>query len=105
MAITTAWSVGRVDFYGAGPLDGLRPGRQAELLALVASLGLDPALLVPACVFTQGRGGYQVHFAEHLLVNGERFVDQVHEHIATRPVVVDITREQLPSWLRPPGPE
>jgi hypothetical protein len=102
MAIPTPWSVGRVEFYGAGPLDGLRPGRQAELLAFLASLDLDPALLVPVCVFTCDRDRYQVHFAEHLLVDGERFVDQVHDRIATRPVVVDITREQLPSWLRPP---
>ena len=102
MAVRVPWFVGRVEFYGAGPFDALRPGRQAELLAFLADLGLDAALLMPACVFTCEGGQYQVHFAEHLLNDGERFVDHVNDRIATRPITIDITRDQLPSWLRPP---
>lgn len=103
----TDWLVGRVDMYGGEPADCMPPGidgsaRQAEITALVAALGLDPAAHRHACVFTQNEAGYAVHFSEFLLRDGQKFVDYVEDRAATRPVTRAITREQLPSWLRPP---
>jgi hypothetical protein len=103
------WLVGRVEMYGSAPTDCMPVGgppeggdRQAQIWALVRELDLDPKLLRTYCVFTQDREGYKVHFSQHLLRDGKPFVDIAEDRVATEPVVRDISREQIPSWLRPP---
>lgn len=74
--------------------------QRAELCSWVASLGADPAEVLPQFRILWWQGTYQLHLSRKVRRNGRDVLDHALDKVWSEPLVIDLGAERCwPKWL------
>jgi hypothetical protein len=97
------WPLEVIHFKGVGEESlgaNISSEQLAEMCAWVASLGVDPAEVLPQFRILCWKGSFQLHLSRKVRRDGRDVFDQALGKVWSEPLVIDLGAERCwPKWL------